>query len=160
MSSSTGIKRKSTGIEAEVSQLYKEMMTNQKAWESSRAKYMKAKAEMEKKRKFEKAARELLSESCIICSEDLVNCVESGDMSISSYKCRCTKKRVVHTTCWHRDFKCSCGETQKARYRSIEVRGDYPDDEGADGEYYPTSPPYSPTSPPAYPYYQQRSSHP
>ena len=148
MSSSTGIKRKSAGIETEVAQLYKKMMTNQKALENSRAKYAKAKAELEKKKKFENTIKEIFAGSCLICSEDLADCVDSGNMSISSYDCRCTKKRVVHTSCWNRDFKCACGETQKARYRVIEEATDVEGDEGDDDRYYPMSPAYSPTSPP------------
>jgi len=71
----------------------------------------KAKLELEKKKniEFNNFVEVMRSDSCTICSEPLADCVDNiGRRGISSYKCECSRQRIVHTKCWTRDFRCSC----------------------------------------------------
>ena len=62
--------------------------------------------------KLEKLVGALQDSTCIVCSEDLSGCI-AEDMSISTYECRCSTQRIVHSKCWARSFLCSCRELQE-----------------------------------------------
>lgn len=71
----------------------------------------KAKIELEKKKTvdFDNFVEIMKSDSCTLCSEPLVDCVDNIGSGISSYECECSRQRIVHVKCWTRDFRCSCG---------------------------------------------------
>lgn len=62
-----------------------------------------------KKIKIDNFVDVITSDTCFLCSEDLSDCIDSIGDGISSYKCRCTRQRIVHSKCWTQEFKCTCG---------------------------------------------------
>ena len=102
----------------------------------TRSSKRKAMEELENKasnltKKTKKLVDTILSDTCVICSEDLTDGIDN--MEISTYSCRCSVQRIIHTKCWKQDFRCSCGETQeppncKTDYtkldNSVEIIGD------------------------------------
>ena len=77
------------------------------------------KREENKKKKLNKLVDTMTSGTCVICSESLSECIDN--MGISSYACRCTTQRVVHTKCWTQDFRCACGEIQESPSSNINL---------------------------------------
>ena len=71
----------------------------------------KAKFELKKKKTedLDKFVEVIRSDSCTLCSEPLVDCIDHIGKGISSYECECSRQRIVHVQCWSRDFRCSCG---------------------------------------------------
>lgn len=59
--------------------------------------------------KIEQLGNALRDTTCVICSEELSECILS-DMSLCCYECRCSTPRVVHTKCFTRSFRCSCSK--------------------------------------------------
>lgn len=70
-----------------------------------------AKIELEKKKTvdFDNFIEVMKSDSCTLCSESLMDCVDHIGRGIGSYECECSRQRIVHVKCWTRDFRCSCG---------------------------------------------------
>ena len=98
MSSISGTKRDASQIQEEVTLLSMKLEV--------------AKERLARQKKIEKLVDALQCTTCMICSEELVDCIQE-DMSISCYECRCSTQRVVHTKCWTRSFRCSCREMQE-----------------------------------------------
>lgn len=105
-----GSKRKaSESVESKITALEKKA----KMAEEQAQKFRSEILELEKRKKVENFVETLSSISCMICNEDIVDCIESDDMSISSYKCKCSIRRIIHSKCWEKEFRCACGEIKQ-----------------------------------------------
>lgn len=102
MSSSTGTKRT---LDQDVSDMSKKVKMHEDKLDALRKELEK----LERKRDLEKFIEIMSSDTCTLCSEDLIQCVGEIGGGIQSYKCDCSRQRIVHTKCWTREFQCSCG---------------------------------------------------
>lgn len=98
--------------DVDIEELKEETRLNELKLEKSRKKLADAMTRLEKKRKFDEFVETMCNDSCMICSQDLSDCVTSLDEGIISYQCECTTKRIVHVKCWKMAFNCVCGVTQ------------------------------------------------
>ena len=102
----------SCNLEARIAELEIKSKEDQQRADTSHQELAKAKAELAKSDDFNKMIDVLESGTCVICSDNLKDCVGSREMNIVSYACECTTPRVVHNECWTRSFRCSCGQVK------------------------------------------------
>lgn len=62
---------------------------------------------------FEEFCETMGSGSCLICNEDMRNCIGTPAMAVVSYACKCSIRRVIHLGCWTQAFNCACGVSPK-----------------------------------------------
>jgi len=53
----------------------------------------------------------LSEDSCCLCQVSFVDNVQKVEQGIVSYRCNCTRVRIVHKSCWSHSFNCCCGVT-------------------------------------------------
>lgn len=70
-----------------------------------------ARKKLKKATDVEAFADVILGDACVICSRDLSEGISKLGRGISSYPCKCSRQRIVHTECWTRTFRCSCRVT-------------------------------------------------
>lgn len=74
--------------------------------------------QLKKKQKLDAFIETMTSESCVICSRDLSDCIGEPNMALVSYECDCNKRRVVHLGCFTREFRCCCSVFAKLDVKS------------------------------------------
>lgn len=73
---------------------------------------------LKKKQKLDAFMDVMTSDACLICKNNLSDCIGEPDMALVSYKCACSRVRLVHLGCFIQEFKCSCGEFAKLAVKS------------------------------------------
>lgn len=74
--------------------------------------------QLEKKRRLDAFIEMMTSDSCVICSRDLSECIGNPNMALVSYECDCNRPRVVHLGCFTREFRCCCSVIAKLHVKS------------------------------------------
>jgi len=96
-------------LEHKVHELSKKCKIQERELKLTQLDLSKAKEQYEKKKKFDSFIDMMENGTCVICSENLYDCVGEDGMAFASYKCRCSKQQMVHLGCWTRKFRCACG---------------------------------------------------
>ena len=105
-------------LEEQISDVETKIARHQAIVASSQEEMAKLQERLALKKKLDEFMDVVTSDICLICKVDLSGCIGERDMGLVSYKCKCTKLRLVHLGCFLHDFKCSCGETATLAMKS------------------------------------------
>lgn len=114
---SRGVKR-CVSLAGQVEELTKKVRRDELALKES-SNQLELKFVFERKEKFDQFFKTMSEDTCVLCSDDLADCVGSLGEGISSYVCKCSVERIVHTKCWKSPFRCACGELQTPRNSDV-----------------------------------------
>ncbi len=110
-------------IEEKIADVEKKIKRQESLLSQSRRELMEFQVELERKRKFDDFVNTMSTEACLICRSDLRDCVGEPDMAIVSYKCGCSKLRLVHLGCWTaKNFRCACSKEARLELKSASGR--------------------------------------
>lgn len=76
------------------------------------------KIQLKRKQRLDDFIKTMTSDSCVICSRDLSECIGEPNMGLVSYECECNRPRLVHLGCFTREFRCCCSVFAKIDLKS------------------------------------------
>lgn len=105
-------------LEDQITNLQKKIRRHESIVEDSYSELGILEEQLKKKERLDAFIDMMSSDSCVICSRDLSECIGEPDMALVSYECNCKKTRVVHLGCFTREFRCCCSVIAKIGVKS------------------------------------------
>lgn len=110
-----------SSTESKILDLAEELDKHENLFFKSREKLISALQEYNKERHVSHLTDVLSSGQCIICNEDLSGCIQSEVFGIHMYQCKCNIRRIIHSKCWIKPFRCACGEIMKPPFPHVDT---------------------------------------